>query len=60
MANKGGAAKTSKVGGKSTGTNAPMKKDGYASGRVPKSMIGSKGKQGLPYDGPNVQHGSFK
>jgi hypothetical protein len=46
---------------KSTGENAPIKKDGYAKGSVPKSMIGSKegitNKKG--YSGPNVQRGKF-
>ena len=54
-------SKRQKVSGKSSGTNAPMKKDGYAKGPVPKSMIGARvgvtDKHG--YSGPNVQKGSF-
>ena len=46
---------------KSTGENAPVKKDGYAANRPPKSMTGTKvgmtNKKG--YSGPNVQHGKF-
>lgn len=49
-----------KVGGKSTGTNAPLKKSGYASGPVPPSMVGTKpglirgGSRPKAYSGPNV------
>lgn len=54
-------AKHQKVSGKSSGTNAPLKKDGYAAGRVPLSMQATKvGKtHGKGYSGPNVQQGSF-
>ena len=45
-----------------TGKNAPYKKDGYASGKTPDSMIGTKdGKTDKkPYSGPSVQKGSFR
>lgn len=50
-------SKYSKVS-KSTGDNAQVKKSDYASGSVPKSMIGTKvgvtNKHG--YSGPNVLH----
>jgi len=53
-------SKHQKVGGKSTGTNAEFKKDGYARGPVPKSMIGTK--EGLTnhvgYTGPDVAQGT--
>lgn len=59
-------AKTQKVSGSSTGTNATKKMDGYAKGPVPKSMIGTKngindkpGPYGAKYTGPNVQKGQF-
>lgn len=60
-------ARSGPVGSKSSrvtdsaGTNAEMKKDGYAKGPVPKSMIGTKpGKTDkVGYSGPNVQHGGF-
>lgn len=35
-------SKHQKVGGKSTGTNYDFKRDGYARGPVPKSMVGTK------------------
>lgn len=68
MAGSGGpvGAKTKKVSGQSTGTNASYKKDGYAAGPVPKSMIGTKngkvdkaGPYGAGYTGPDVQRGEF-
>jgi hypothetical protein len=41
---------------KSSGKNAPMKKDGYATGPVPPSMIGNKGGRHdfAAYSGPDV------
>jgi hypothetical protein len=52
-------AKHQKVSGKSSGTNAEFKKDGYAAGPVPDSMIGTK--EGLTnkkgYSGPSVAQG---
>jgi hypothetical protein len=41
------------------GTNATFKKDGYAAGPVPKSMIGTKTGvvKGGGYNGPNVAQG---
>lgn len=49
-----------KVGGSSTGTNAPKKMDGYAKGPIPPSMIPTKvgvtNKKG--YTGPNVARGT--
>lgn len=49
-------AKRSKVSGSSSGTNATKKTDGYASARVPESMIPKKLGKGpkTPYSGPNV------
>lgn len=59
-------AKVKRVGGKSTGANATFKKDGYAKGPVPDSMIGMKngvadkpGPFGAGYSGPEVQRGEF-
>jgi len=53
-------SKHQKVAGQSTGTNADFKKDGYAAGPVPKSMIGTK--VGLTnhvaYTGPDVAKGT--
>jgi hypothetical protein len=53
-------SKHQKVSGKSTGTNAEFKKDGYAKGPVPKSMIGTK--VGLTnhvgYSGPDAATGT--
>ena len=53
-------SKHQKVSGKSTGTNYDFKRDGYASGPVPKSMIGTK--EGLTnhvgYTGPDVAKGT--
>jgi hypothetical protein len=53
-------SKHQKVGGKSTGTNYDFKRDGYARGPVPKSMIGTK--EGLTnhvaYSGPDVAQGT--
>lgn len=53
-------SKHQKVSGKSTGQNAEYKKDGYARGPVPKSMIGTK--VGLTnhegYTGPSVATGT--
>jgi hypothetical protein len=52
-------SKHQKVSGKSSGTNYDFKKDGYASGPVPKSMQGTK--VGLTnhvgYTGPSVAQG---
>lgn len=52
-------AKHQKVSGQSTGKNAEFKKDGYAAGPVPDSMIGTK--VGLTnhegYSGPSVAQG---
>lgn len=52
-------SKHQKVSGKSSGTNYEFKKDGYASGPVPKSMQGTKvgltNHQG--YTGPSVATG---
>lgn len=69
MARGGGGpvgAKTKKVSGSSTGTNADFKRDGYAKGPVPKSMLGTKpgkvdkaGPFGKDYSGPDVQRGEF-
>lgn len=59
-------AKVKRVGGGSGGSNATFKKDGYAKGPVPKSMIGTKngvndkpGPYGAGYTGPEVQRGEF-
>jgi hypothetical protein len=53
-------SKHQKVSGQSTGTNADFKKDGYAKGPVPKSMIGTK--PGLTnhvgYSGPDAATGT--
>jgi len=53
-------AKHQRVTGKSTGENADYKRDGYAAGPVPKSMIGTK--EGLTnhvgYTGPDVAQGT--
>lgn len=53
-------SKHQKVAGKSTGENAEFKRDGYARGPVPKSMIGTK--EGLTnhvgYTGPDVAQGT--
>jgi hypothetical protein len=53
-------SKHQKVAGKSTGENAEFKRDGYARGPVPKSMIGTK--EGLTnhvgYSGPDVAQGT--
>lgn len=53
-------AKTKKAGS-STGQNAPYKKDGYAKGPIPPSMIPTKpGKTNHKgYSGPEVQQGEF-
>lgn len=53
-------AKHQKVAGKSTGKNVDFKRDGYAAGRVPPQMIGTKpgvtNHQG--YSGPDVARGT--
>jgi len=53
-------SKHQKVSGKSAGTNYEYKRDGYASGPVPKSMQGTKvgltNHQG--YSGPSVAQGT--
>ena len=53
-------SKHQKVGGKSSGDNSDFKRDGYAAGPVPKSMIGTK--VGLTnhkgYSGPDVAKGT--
>ncbi|MBO0766582.1 MAG: hypothetical protein J2P50_18600 [Hyphomicrobiaceae bacterium] len=53
-------SKHQKVAGKSTGENAEFKRDGYARGPVPPSMIGTK--VGLTnhegYSGPDVVQGT--
>jgi hypothetical protein len=53
-------SKHQKVSGKSTGTNADFKRDGYAAGPVPKSQIGNK--VGMTnhagYTGPDVAQGT--
>ena len=52
--------KHQKVAGKSSGRNAPVKKDGYAKGPVPEIMVGAKpGKTNrVGYSGPNVATGT--
>lgn len=49
-------AKRMKVSGSTAGTKASIKKDGYAAGKVPDSMIPKKLGKGpnVPYSGPNV------
>jgi hypothetical protein len=53
-------AKHVKVTGQSTGRTGTMKKDGYAAGKVPVAMIGTKpGKTSLvDYSGPPVAQGT--
>lgn len=63
MASVGATSK--RVGGNSTGENAPMIKGGYAAGPVPKAMVGVKpgliqgSQRNVGYSGPDVAQGRF-
>lgn len=54
-------SKTKRVGGGSGGTVPAKKKDGYAAGPIPRSMIGTKSGRTnhRPYSGPEVVEGKF-
>lgn len=63
MASVGATSK--RVGGNSTGKNAPMIKGGYAKGPIPDVMVGTKpgliqgSQHNVGYSGPDVAQGRF-